>query len=200
MIAMKFGLRKIIIILAAIFLLGVVAREVWLLSLPVQEVVMPPESNEDKMEIPPRPGVQGIMISGPRIQPLYFTIDLTRSDLQNLNWKRLERMDPWADIKVKCKLDEKGRIFFSQEDIQMEGHPEAGLMIQQALRTWRFTPYKTGEILFWFNMPSKGRKLMIDISRLNRSPFIPEYVPVYNGRLHYIEDISPADIQIGSHF
>lgn len=200
MSVMEFGVKKFSLILVAVVLLGVTARELWLWSIPIQEVIMPPESSEDKMEVPPRPGVQGLIISGPRIEPLYFTIDLTRTDLENLNWKRLERTDPWADIKVKCKVDEKGRIFFSQEDIQMEGHPEAGLMIQQALRTWRFTPYKSGEILFWFNLPSKGRKLIIDISRLNRSPMVPEYVPIYNGKLHYIEGISPADVQIGTHF
>lgn len=200
MSVMEFGVKKFSLILVAVVLLGVAARELWLWSIPIQEVIMPPESSEDKMEVPPRPGVQGLIISGPRIEPLYFTIDLTRTDLENLNWKRLERTDPWADIKVKCKVDEKGRIFFSQEDIQMEGHPEAGLMIQQALRTWRFTPYKSGEILFWFNLPSKGRKLIIDISRLNRSPMVPEYVPIYNGKLHYIEGISPADVQIGTHF
>jgi hypothetical protein len=152
---------------------------------------------EEKMQIPPRPGVQGIVITGPIIEPLYFSIDLSKAGVRELNWRKLQQIDAHADVKISCVINEKGYLVFSQSDVLMEGHTEAGMMIQRVLKTWIFTPYKTGIIRFWFNLPSKGEKLIIDTSGLERKRTIDSDIPIYNGRLYYIEGIPTNEIQVG---
>jgi hypothetical protein len=131
------------------------------------------------------------------IEPLFFSIDLSRSGVQPLDWRQLNRIDPHTDIKVSCRIDNQGRLHFGQNDILMAGHTEAGMMIQKALRTWVYTPYKSGRIRFWFNLPSKGKKLTIDTHALERREGIASHVPVYDGRLHMVEGVYSSDVRIG---
>ena len=164
-------------------------RAYTLWRLPFDEVQIPSVSQEEKLEIPPRPGIQGILITGPVIEPLRFTIDLSKAGIRSLNWRQLQTVDPYTDVKVSCHIDDQGRLVFSQADLLMEGHTEAGMMIQRALKTWMYTPYKTGTIRFWFNLPSKGKKLVIDIIELKRKDDIPEHIPIYDGQIHLIDGI-----------
>ena len=165
--------------------------------IPVESIRIPPIGIEERLDIPQRPGVRGILVSGPMIEPLFFSIDLSRSGVQPLDWRQLNRIDPHTDIKVSCRIDNQGRLHFGQNDILMAGHTEAGMMIQQALRTWVYTPYKSGRIRFWFNLPSKGIKLTIDTHALERREGIASHVPVYDGRLHMVEDVYSSDVRIG---
>ncbi len=172
-------------------------RQYTLWRLPYSEIYVPPiEGGERMLEIPPRPGIQGLVIAGPVVQPLYFSIDLSKSGVQSLDWHQLQIIDPHTDVKVNCQIDVQGRLTFSKDDVLMEGHTEAGMMIQRALKTWIFTPFKTGMIQYWFNLPSKGKKLIIDMKGLNRREEIPPYVPIYNGQMHLIEGISFQEIGI----
>jgi hypothetical protein len=187
------ALKQIVLWFFLIFLAGVLLltgwREIQLRSLPQDEIrLYPPDLNE-MMEIPQRPGVKGLIITGPRIEPLYFSIDLARSGIRSLDWRRLQIVDPNAD----------GRLIFSSEDIAMEGHTEAGLIIQNAMKTWLFTPYKNGRIEFWFNLPSKGKKLIINTTDLYRRASVPAHVPIYNGRLHFIDYVPQNEIKVISH-
>lgn len=174
-------------------------REIQLRRLPVDEVRLYSPGMNEVMEIPPRPGVKGLMITGPRIEPLYFSIDLAKSGIRSLDWRRLQLADPNADVKINAYVGESGRLTFSPEDVSMEGHPEAGMIIQNAMRTWLFTPYKSGRIEFWFNLPSKGKKLIVNTKELERRASVPEHVPIYNGRLHFIEYVPQNEIRVISH-
>ena len=155
---------------------------------------------EEKLDIPIRPGVRGIIISGPKIEPLNFSIDLSRPGIRELDWRELFRMDPHTDVKVECSIDENGHLSFSENDILMAGHTEAGMIIKRVLKTWAYTPYKSGRIRFWFNLPSKGKKLVIDTQGLRRRDDIPPHIPIYEGRLYLISGISPRDIRVGGFY
>lgn len=183
------------IILGASIILYVV-RALWLTTMPYSERELPFSDAPQQINIPERPGVKGILISGPRIDPMFFCIDVRKPGLVELDWDYLMAIDPNADIKINGRIDSKGRLHFNQEDIQMEGHTEAGLMIQKALQSWMFTPVKEGEIQFWFNLPSRGNKLIIDVRQMKRKKNIPDYIPVYLGQLHYIRNINSGMIQI----
>ena len=168
--------------------------------LPGDEVEIPVILDSTRVEIPSRPGVQGIVISGPNIEPLYFSIDLTKGGVRSLNWRQLQTIDPHADVKVYCWIDDQGQLSFFQEGIFMGGHTGAGMMIQRAIRTWVYTPYKTGLIRFWFNLPSKGKKLIIDTSGLEKKRDIPNHVPIFDGQIHFVEGIRPEELLLGGHF
>lgn len=192
-------LLSIFLILAVCFMALWGWREIQYRMLPQDEVRLFLPDKTEMMEIPPRPGVRGLMITGPRIEPLYFSIDLAKSGLRGLDWRRLQIVDPNADVKIVAQINENGRLLFSPDDIAMEGHTEAGLMIQNAMRTWLFTPYKQGRIEFWFNLPSKGRKLIINIKGLERRASVPAHVPIYNGKLHFIDYVPQSDVKMISH-
>ena len=175
-------------------------RQYVLWRLPFDDVRIPMMEMEEMLEIPQRPGVQGIVISGPTIEPLVFAIDLTKAGVRTLDWRQLQVVDPHTDVKISCEIDNQGRLFFSQKDVLMGGHTEAGMMIQRVLKTWIYTPFKSGTIRFWFNLPSKGKKLLIDTSDLNRRTDIPGHIPIYDGRMHLIEGIQTSDIQVVGSF
>lgn len=190
------------------FTLGVVIVAVGILSwrkyclwrLPYDEILIPPIEYRERLEIPPRPGIQGIVITGPAIESLFFSIDLTKAGVRNLDWRRLQAIDPHTDIKVNCRIGEQGQLWFSQDDVLMGGHTEAGMLIQRTLKTWMYTPFKTGVIRFWFNLPSKGRKLIVDTSGLRRKAQIPEYVPIFNGKIHLVDGLENDKIWVGGRF
>ncbi len=182
-----------IIFCGSLILYGV--RVLWLAAMPQSERNLP-FNVPQQIDIPERPGVRGIVISGPTVEPLLFSIDVSKSGLLELDWQYLMAVDPNADIKINARIDSKGRLHFAQEDVLMEGHTEAGLIIQKALQSWIFKPYKEGEIQFWFNLPSRGDKLVIDVSQMKRKKTIADYIPVYLGQMHYISNINSSLIQI----
>lgn len=188
-----------LIILSGVVFIGLLIlgwRQIVLWRLPYSRITLPPVEWEKELEIPPRPGIQGLVIAGPVIQPLFFSIDLSKTGVRSLDWRRLQAIDPHTDVKVNCRIDEQGRLIFSKDDVLMGGHTEAGMMIQQALRTWIYTPLRTGYIQFWFNLPSKGKKLIIDIKGLNRKEGIPFHIPIYTGQLYLIEGLPFQEIGI----
>ena len=200
---MKYSIHKKILLWFTIAFLAVLVlllawREYLIVHLPFEDWKIP-SAIEERLEIPPRPGIQGIVITGPEILPLKFSI-LSNPGAMFLNWNALMRVDPNTDVKVTARIDAHGRLVFSQADILMEGHTEAGLMIQRALKTWMYRPYKLGTIRFWFNLPSKGKKLIIDTSGLVRNEGIPSYVPIYTGRLYLIDGIPFNEVQTGKYF
>ena len=191
---------RIIVVLLGIGLALLVWCTFELWRLPYDEIEIPPLGIREHLDIPPRPGIQGVLISGPTIEPLIFSIDLSKAGVRTLEWQRLETIDPHTDVKVSGQIDSQGRLFISDRDVLMGGHTEAGLMIQRAMRTWMYTPFKAGSIRFWFNLPSKGKKLIIDTDGLVRAREVPSHVPIFEGRIHLIEGISPSDIQLGGTF
>ncbi|HDQ44361.1 MAG TPA: hypothetical protein ENN17_02520 [bacterium] len=171
-------------------------KSIQLARLPFDEMSLPPAEADEFLEIPQRPGVGRLVITGPKIDPLIFSIDLERTGLVPIDWRQLQLVDPNAVITINATIDERGHIHFTQADVDMAGHPEAGIFIQNAIRTWTYKPYKSGRIQFWFNLPSKGRKLVIDTQGIRRREAIPERVPIYHGRLHLIEGLAGSEIHV----
>ena len=180
-----------------VFLMILAWRAYVLHKMPFDEIEITAYGEKEELEIPPRPGVQGIVITGPRIKPLFFSIDLSRAGVRPLNWDQLRLVDPYADVKITANIDHRGRLLFSQRDVFMEGHTKAGMMIQQAMKTWKYTPFKSGVIKFWFNLPSKGKKVIINTNELRRKSNVPDHIPTYDSQIHLIEGIRAGDIQIG---
>ncbi len=197
-----FKIKKVVLVrsvqsvFVAVFILFGIRTYLWI-RLPETRIDVSYSGEEEKLIIPPRPGVRGIEITGPQIKPLFFSVDLSRAGVHSLDFLQLQLVDPHADVKVTCTIDEQGRLLFSQKDILMEGHTEAGLMIQKALKTWIYTPYKLGTIKFWFNLPSKGRKVIIDLKNMKRKDSIPRHIPIYTGQIHLIDGLENSDIKIG---
>jgi hypothetical protein len=185
----------IVICLCVLLILSWRAFTLW--RLPYDEVEIPPLLLEDKLVIPQRPGIRGIIITGPTIEPLFFSVDLTKSGIRGLNWRQLQSIDPHTDVKINCLINDQGEVYFSMQDVLMEGHTDAGMAIQNSLKTWIYTPFRSGIIRFWFNLPSKGKKLIIDTSGLRRKWEIPNDIPIYNGQLHFIQGIPTNEIGIG---
>jgi hypothetical protein len=170
-------------------------HEILLSLLPEDNLMVPLTSIEEKIPIPPRPGVKGIIITGPVIKDLVFQIDFKSSRVKKLYWKRIERIDPTADVKIRAKVLPNGNLQFNPvNDVFSPGHSYAGSEIAKVVQTWRFTPYKHGEIRFWFNFPSRGVKLTVDVHDLRRNPDIPEKYFVKNGLLFYVEGLKPSRV------
>ncbi len=192
-------IKNLYVIIGGIVFLGLLImgwQQYILWRLPESEITIPPIDGERELEIPPRPGIQGLVITGPVVKPLFFSVDLSKSGIRPLDWHQLQTIDPHTDVKINCRVDEQGRLIFSRDDVLMGGHTEAGMMIQQALRTWTYTPLKTGSIQFWFNLPSKGKKLIIDMHDLKRRETVPPDIPIYNGHMYLINGISYQEIEI----
>ncbi len=197
---MHISAKTIFRILIVLFVLSIALyfgiKKILYEALPVSQKHLIYANAPTEMNIPERPGVQGILISGPKIDPLFFSIDLSKSGVMQIDWQYMISLDPGTDVKVNGVIDNKGRLHFNQEDVLMGGHTKAGNYIQKILRTWRFTPYREGHIQFWFNLPSLGKKMIIDMRELKRKSSIPEYIPIYTGKVHYIENIPHTVVQI----
>jgi len=181
-------LLRIFLVLIAICGAVLIWRGVVWLRLPLDSEMMIPPPAEEEIETPPppRPGVQGIIIMGAKIVPPVFEIDITKSR-KSLNWRSLELIDPDTDVEIVGEIMRNGELRITR--INDKGHPSAGRLIHQTLSTWVYTKFKTGPISFWFNLPSKGRRLIIDIRGLQISEDETASGIVKNGKLHLIDDL-----------
>jgi len=178
------------LIAGAVFL--AIWRKVQIDRIPYGKVMLNASEEYETIKIPPRPGLQGITITGEVIQPLVFSV-IGKATVTALDWNRL---NSHAVVKITARIDERGRLFINE--MRSGGHTEAGLLIQDALQTWIYTPYKTGIIKFFFNLPSKGKKLIIDTSGLRRRKDIPPDKPIYDGHVYFINGVKPKEVGIGT--
>ena len=164
------------------------------------DVFIPPLAKSDNLKIPPRPGIQGIVITGPIIEDLIFDIDLSAAGLKALNWDRLVGIDRTARVTIRATVNKRGKLLFRRRnnDIKDSGHPDAGRYIEEVLSTWTFFPYKTGTIRFYFNVASKGKKLTIDTRNLEKNSDIPGKIRVLDGRMFYITGLDIGEVGYGT--
>ncbi len=158
-------------------------------------MVLIPSYNPPEPPQPIRPGIGDIIISGPERKPLLFTIDLSSSS-NSINWQKLMSNDPTATVTVYGYIDNNGKFYINELDDA--GHTNIGKIINEAMATWRYTFYKVGDIRFYFNLPSKEAKLIIDLSDIERNPVIAEFIPIQNGMLYNIPELPPGLINYGS--
>ena len=170
-------------------------RMIMLHRLPPDNSMIPLTALEEKIPIPPRPGVEGIIITGPVIKDMIFQIDTKTSQLKKLNWMRIESIDKTADVKIGATVLRNGNLEFNPiTDVISPGHSYAGNEIAKVIETWKYTPYKHGRIYFWFNFPSRGVKLTIDTHELVRNEDIPKKYYVRQGLLFYIDGLSLSKV------
>lgn len=139
-------------------------------------------SNPPPPPVPTRPGIGDIIISGPKIEPLIFSVDPSYGI--PLDWSLLREKHPSADVIVYGYINSNGFLLINK--IDAIGQPKAGKIIFQAIKTWKYKAFKIGEIKFYFNLPSEGRKFIIDTQNLNRNPAIADFIEIYDGRLYNI--------------
>ncbi len=144
---------------------------------------------------PIRPGIGDIIITGPERKPLLFAIDLS-SNSNAIDWQKLMSSDPTATVTVYGHINKNG--IFSIKKLDDAGHTNAGRIISKVMSTWRYTFYKTGKIRFYFNLPSKEAKLIIDISDLQRNSAIANFITIHNGMLFNILKLSTNLVNYGS--
>jgi hypothetical protein len=160
--------------------------------LPEDEPFVPSAGAEEIIEIPRRPGIHGIFIDIPREKPNLFSVDMLRSEV--LDWNLLRSIDYRADVRVYGFIDDDGRL--SVRDVIDVDHARAGKFISETVRTWVYRPLKRGNVMFHFNLPSEGEKLIIYTAGLVRQSSIDREIPILDGRLHNVEGLDPSLVRI----
>ena len=92
----KFPFVKIILFVIFSVIVLFLWRIYLLHRLPMDYLQISATGEREKLAIPPRPGVQGIVITGPKIQPLFFSIDLSRAGVRQLDWQQLRHIDTYT--------------------------------------------------------------------------------------------------------
>jgi hypothetical protein len=160
--------------------------------LPADQPFVPYARAEEIVELPRRPGILGIFIDIPREKPNLFSIDLLRSE--KLDWNVLRAIDYKADVRVYGFINDDGRL--SVGDVIDVDHARAGNFIAEIVRSWAYKPLKRGTILFHFNLPSEGEKLIIYTAGLTRQESIDREIPILDGRLHYVTGLDPSLVRV----
>jgi|Deesub1362B_J571_1020462.scaffolds.fasta_scaffold01445_5 hypothetical protein len=153
---------------------------------------------EEEVFVPQRPGTRNLVLTGPIIRPLIFSIDLSRPGTRALDWSRLQSLDPTADVRITATIGSNGQLLFdSVRDVYCPGHTQAGQFIAAVLRTWSYTPYMEGPVIFSFHVGAVGKKVTIDVSKLKRKQDIDPDIPIRTGKLYLIEnDFSPSMVKV----
>lgn len=136
----------------------------------------PPDS------IPPGPGLSAIVLVGPEERRPTFCVDLRTPGIVKLPYEELMVRTPNSEVKIRLRVGAGGQVNFHPRN-DVRGSGLARRLIVQAIKSWRFTPYKTGEILYYFHLGSKGRKLTIE-PHLKKLPQYLEW-PISDGKLYF---------------
>lgn len=167
-------------------------------GIPAAQKIIPFQMSEEEIPIPRRPGTKSIKIVAPPKIVLKFQLDFRRLPLP-LDWNYLQRIDKKAEVFVQGTVDPRGNFIIDK--IQDGGHPHAGLYIKQVLNSWKFVPFKTGVMSYYFNVPSRMErmKMQIDLTGLQKNPkhIRPNHL-IKNGLLYYVEGISRRNILIAN--
>lgn len=162
------------------------------LRLPPDKPFAPRMAASEIIEVPRRPGIYGILIDIPQEKPNVFAVDLLRSE--PVDWRQLQVIDYRADVRVYAMIGSDGRIAIT--DVIDVDHARAGRFIVQSVKSWVYKPLKSGRVVFHFNLPSEGEKLIIYTSGLKRNPDIDREIPVLDGRLHNVAGIDPSLVRV----
>jgi hypothetical protein len=160
--------------------------------LPADRPFVPHARAEEIVEPPRRPGILGIWIDIPQEKPNLFSVDMLRSE--KLDWSVLRSIDFKTDVRVYAFIDDDGRLNVS--DVIDVDHARAGNFIAEIVRSWVYKPLKRGTILFHFNLPSEGEKLIIYTAGLTRQASIDREIPILDGRLHNVAGLDPALVRV----
>jgi len=171
-------------------------REMRLSAIPAAEKRIPFRLEEEEVPTPKRPGTRSIRIVGPPIKTLRFELDFRRQP-RPLNWRYLERIDKRADVMLEGFVDAEGLFVINR--VNDRGHPKAGRYIREILGTWRFMPYKTGRIRYYFNVPTnmEHMKVQIDLRALQKNKrYVGLYDEVEDGMIYFFEGIDQNNVMM----
>ncbi len=150
-------------------------------------------STSDTLEVPMRPGVQGIVISGPPLRDLTFEIDLSAAGIKPINWGQLEGMAPKSELIIRAQVLKNGNLLLTQKDVQDGGYPKAGEYLAATISTWKYKAYKNGWIRFKFTPGATENLLIIDANDLENNAEIPAKIRVRNGIMHYVNGLKSKE-------
>jgi len=183
---------------AVVLLALLIIRRILMAQIPDTEKMIPIRVAEEKIPVPKRPGTQSIRIVGPPLKVLKFQLDFKRNP-RPLDWRFLQRTDKRADVMVDGSIDYFGN--FHIQRVLDRGHPRAGNYIRQVMATWKFVPYKCGEVRYYFNVPTRMENMKVQIDarglKTNYKYLSPNNV-LKDGLMYYIEGLKPKNIMIVS--
>ena len=173
-----------------------VYRTVQINEIPAAERTIPFQVSDDEIPVLKRPGTKSIRIVGPIQTILKFQLDF-KNRPQQLDWNYLQRIDRKAEIFVQGTIDASGNFIIQK--LNDRGHPKAGSYIRKILNSWKFSPYKTGAINYYFNVPTRMErmKMQIDLTELSKNPkYLGPNKLIKNGLLYYVEGIGRNNVMI----
>lgn len=114
------------------------------------------------------PGTTELRLRDPEWEKVYFEL-VSSPDVLPIPYQELMRRAPNSEVKIRLTIDENGRVIFDpQRDILVKrGMIERNLLLN-VVQTWRFTAFKHGTLVYWFNMGSAGRQVTVDTRNLKK--------------------------------
>ena len=162
-----------------------VYRAIALSKIPVEDADL--GSVEEEIILPERPGTRSLVLTGPLIKPLVFAVNMRTPGIKSLDWDALINVDFTADVRVTARVEPDGSLEFDPiDDVYCPGPAKAGEMVSNVLRSWKYTPYKTGTLIIRFNVGAVGKKMTLDISKLQLREGVDPDIPLKNGKLYLV--------------
>ena len=191
-------LSYLFLAVAVIFIMFYVYRAIALSKIPYEDADL--GNVEEEIILPTRPGTKTLVLTGPLIKPLVFALNLRTPGIKSLDWDALTNVDFTADVRVTAVIGEDGSLNFDPiTDVYCPGHAKAGEMVSNVLKSWAYTPYKTGNIIIRFNVGAVGKKMTVDVSRLQRKEGVDPDTPLRNGKLYFINgSLKSSEVKIKS--
>lgn len=191
-------LSYVVIAVLVVFVVLYVYRAIALGKIPFEDADL--GNVEEEIILPERPGTQSLILTGPLIKPLVFAINMRTPGIKSLDWDALMNVDFTADVRVTATVDDNGSLNFDPiDDVYCPGHAKAGEMVSNVLKSWKYTPYKIGKIVIRFNVGAVGKKMTVDVSKLERREGVDPDTPLKNGKLYLIDgSLKSSEVKIKS--
>jgi len=158
-------------------------------KLPNEKIIFdPPPAGDELVHIPSQPGIDGIVITGPKkILPVFRIIPMRSGRVIDF-----AMLGSNVNIEITAEIDGDGHLIITHQ--KDAGFPDAAKYISAAMAGWTYTNFKIGIIKFWFDMASEGRRLKIDKSGLRINAAITSLNSLPDGKLHMIDGLRPGDL------
>jgi len=175
-----------------------VYRAIALSQIPVEDADLGTEVVD--IILPERPGTRSLVLTGPLIKPLVFAVNMRTPGIKSLDWDALINVDFTADVRVTARVEPDGSLEFDPiDDVYCPGHAKAGEMVSNVLKSWKYTPYKTGILTIRFNVGAVGKRMTVDVSQLQRREGVDPDIPLKNGKLYLVKgSLKSSEVRIKS--
>ena len=135
----SYKIKKAAIIIFGVFIIVILAITLyWMIAmsqLPIDDGDL--GNLEEEEVLPERPGTQSLILTGPIIKPLVFTIDMSKPNLRSLDWSALKDIDLTAigdrPVGVYYDNQETGQWELMESEETSVSIKEGKLKIKNAL-------------------------------------------------------------------